>query len=131
MDRRLPGLDGGGVVTAGRPQRLPPQVQAWVDARSRYGLSHAHVTMARELGLNPRMLGHLANHRQEPWKTPLSMFIEDLYLKRFGRDRPEVVVRVEQQHRQKQQKKTAHPPARAAKPTAARRTSPGDHPSPP
>ena len=44
--------------------------------------------MARELGLNPRRLGKIANHRQEPWKAPLPQFIEDLYLKRFGRERP-------------------------------------------
>ena len=45
--------------------------------------------MARELGLNPRKLGSLANHKQEPWKAPLPLFIEDIYFMRFGRDRPE------------------------------------------
>jgi hypothetical protein len=45
--------------------------------------------MARELGLNPNKLGSLANHKQEPWKEPLPEFIEDIYLKRFGRERPE------------------------------------------
>jgi hypothetical protein len=43
---------------------------------------------ARELGLNPRKLGKIDNHRQEPWKAPLPQFIEHLYLKRFGRERP-------------------------------------------
>jgi hypothetical protein len=33
----------------------------------------------------------LDNHRQEPWKAPLPQFIEHLYFKRFGRERPEVV----------------------------------------
>jgi len=41
--------------------------------------------MARELGLKLRTLGQLGNHRQEPWKAPLPVFIEDLYAKRFGR----------------------------------------------
>lgn len=45
---------------------LPPQAQDWVDARRRHGLSHAHVQMASELGLNPAKLGKLDNHRQEP-----------------------------------------------------------------
>ncbi len=40
--------------------------------------------MARELGMNPKKLGGLSNHRQEPWKMPLPQFIEDLYEKRFG-----------------------------------------------
>lgn len=71
------------------PNALPPPVQAWVEARKRYHLSHAQVQMARELGLNPRKLGKIANHRQEPWKAPLPQFIEHLYLKRFGRERPQ------------------------------------------
>jgi len=40
--------------------------------------------MARELGLNPKKLGSLDNHHQEPWKLPLGQFIEELYAKRFG-----------------------------------------------
>jgi hypothetical protein len=75
---------------------LPPAVQQWVEARKRYHLSHAQVQMARELGLSPRKFGKLANHRQEPWKAPLPQFIEHLYLKRFGRERPEVVKPAEQ-----------------------------------
>jgi hypothetical protein len=74
------------------PKALPPKVQAWVEARKRYHLSHAHVQMARELGLNP---GKLANHRQEPWKAPLPEFIEHLYLRRFGRERPQIVTSAE------------------------------------
>jgi hypothetical protein len=74
---------------------LPPQIQAWVEARKRYHLSHAHVQMARELGLNPRKLGKIANHKQEPWKAPLPQFIEHLYLKRFGRECTRSVLPVE------------------------------------
>ena len=74
---------------------LPPTVQAWVEARTRYHLSHAQVQMGRELGLNPRKLGKVANHRQEPWKAPLPQFIEQLYLKRFGRERPQTVMPAE------------------------------------
>src|ERR1022692_1794535 len=67
---------------------LSPQVRAWVEARQRHHLAHAQVQMAYELGLNPRKLGKIDNHRQEPWKAPLPQFIENLYLKRFGRERP-------------------------------------------
>ena len=70
------------------PKALPPKVQAWVEARKRYHLSHAQVQMARELGLNPGKLGKIANHRQEPWKAPLPQFVEHLYLRIFGRERP-------------------------------------------
>jgi hypothetical protein len=58
------------------PKAVPPQIQAGIEARKRYHLSHAQVQMARELGLNPRKLGKLANHQQEPWKAPLPQFIE-------------------------------------------------------
>ena len=36
--------------------------------------------MARELGLNPKKFGGLANHRQEPWKLPLPEFILEALL---------------------------------------------------
>jgi hypothetical protein len=44
--------------------------------------------MARELGMNPKKLGKLDNHKHEPWKVPLPQYIEQLYVKRFGRERP-------------------------------------------
>lgn len=83
----------------GKPKPLPPRLQAWVDARKRHRLSHAHVQMARELGLNPAKLGNLDNYRQEPWKAPLPQFIEDLYARRFGRERPDVVKTIEESTR--------------------------------
>jgi hypothetical protein len=55
-----------------------PKFQAWIDARKRHHLSHAHVQTARELGMNPAKLGGIDNHRQEPWKLPLPEFIERL-----------------------------------------------------
>jgi hypothetical protein len=84
---------------------VPPSLQAWIQARGRHHLSHAHVQMARELGMNPKKMGSIDNHKQEPWKAPLPQFIEDLYLKRFGRERPEVVVTVEQRARDLEKKK--------------------------
>ncbi|HET6386121.1 MAG TPA: hypothetical protein VFJ58_22245 [Armatimonadota bacterium] len=87
--------------------KLPPKLQEWVVARKRFGLSDAHVYMARELGLNPAKLGKIANHRQEPWKAPLPEFIEHLYKKRFGRSRPEVVLTVEQLAAKMDEKKAA------------------------
>lgn len=57
--------------------------KAWVDAKKKYRLSDITVQMARELGLNPKKLGKIANHKQELWKDPLSSFIRTLYEKRF------------------------------------------------
>jgi hypothetical protein len=58
---------------------------AWPVARRRHRLSERQVAMAKELGLNPKKLGSLDNHRQEPWKVPLRQLIEELHAKRFGR----------------------------------------------
>lgn len=52
-------------------QRIPEELQRWIEARKRFRLSDAQVQMARELGMNPRKLGSLANHKQELWKAPL------------------------------------------------------------
>jgi uncharacterized protein YchJ len=87
--------------------RIPGDLQVWIDARKRFHLSHAHVQMARELGLNPKKFGKLSNHRQEPWKLPLPQFIAHLYRKRFSKDRPDVVVSIEEKARQKAAKKAA------------------------
>jgi hypothetical protein len=76
-------------------QRIPEELQRWIEARKRFHLSDAHVQMARELGMNPRKLGSLANHKQEPWKAPLPVFIEHLYQKRFGKARPDRVLSIE------------------------------------
>ncbi len=85
--------------------RIPGDLQVWIDARKRFHLSHAHVQMARELGMNPKGFGKLANHRQEPWKLPLPQFIERLYHKRFGKECPDVVVSIEERARRTAAKK--------------------------
>ena len=77
-------------------KKLNPKMQAWVDARKRHRLTHAQVQMARELGMNPSKLGKLDNHGQEAWKMPLREYIEHLYFKRFGKERPDSVVSLEE-----------------------------------
>jgi len=79
-----------------KQKSLSPKYQVWIDARKRFHLSHAHIQMARELGMNPKKFGKLANHRQEPWKEPLPDFIETLYWKRFKKGRPDNVRSIEQ-----------------------------------
>lgn len=74
-----------------KPHKIPEKLKLWFEARSRHRLSDAHVQMARELGLNPKKMGGYDNHRQETWKASLPDFIEEIYRKRFGVDRPECV----------------------------------------
>jgi hypothetical protein len=61
--------------------------------------------MARELGINPKKLGGKANHKQEPWKVPLPQYIEELYFKRFKKERPDSVRPIEQMAAERERKK--------------------------
>jgi hypothetical protein len=90
---------------AGKKKKPNQKMQAWIDARKRHRLSHALVQMARELGMNPKTLGKLDNHDQEPWKMPLRQFIGHLYFKRFGRERPETVLSIERKIQHDEKKK--------------------------
>ena len=90
-----------------RKKRKKPnqKMQAWIAARKRHHLSHAQVQMARELGMNPTRLGKKDNRDQEPWKMPLGPYIEHLYSKRFGKERPDVVLSIEEKVRRDEEKK--------------------------
>ena len=94
---------------------IPNALRPWIEARRRFHLSHAHVQMARELGLNPKKFGKLANHDQEPWKAPLPAFIEDLYFRRFGKLTPDCVKSIEENSAAKQAKKRAKKEAKNAR----------------
>jgi len=81
---------------AKKKSSVPAHLQLWIEARRKFRLSHAHVQMAFELGLNPKKLGKLDNHHQQPWKLPLPDFIVKLYRKRCGKDRPDTVRSIEE-----------------------------------
>src|SRR5574341_1208465 len=109
LERDIVGLQRarlGSLITM-TANRIQERFQVWIDARTRHGLSHAHVQMARELGMNPKKLGKLDNDDQEPWKLPLPAFIEKLYSKRFHKTRPDVVMSIEERSRVEEQKKAA------------------------
>jgi hypothetical protein len=86
-------------------RKIPEKYRLWIEARRQFSLSHAHIQMARELGMNPKKLGKLANQRQEPWKVPLPTFIERCYLKRFGKRQPDQVKSIEEIVDDRQKKK--------------------------
>lgn len=82
------------------------QLEKWLTAQKRHHLSDKQVQMVRELGLNPDKLGKIDNHKQEPWKTPLPQFIEEIYFKRFKKDTPEIVKPLKQILKELEIKKT-------------------------
>ena len=79
-----------------KKKNLSPKYQIWIEARNKFHLSHAHIQMARELGMNPKKFGKLANDKQETWKAPLPQFIERIYFKRFKKKQPDVIKPIEQ-----------------------------------
>ena len=92
-------------MSKNKKAKIPQKLQPWVEARKKYKLSHAQIQMARELGMNPKKFGKLANHKQERWKAPLPVFIEECYLKRFGKERPDVVLSIEDKVKRDRAKK--------------------------
>lgn len=96
-------------------KNLPPKYQVWVDARKRFRLTDAQVQMARELGMNPKGFGKLANHKQERWKLPLPAFIEQRYFRRFHKERPDNVRSIEQMVQNENRKKEERKQRKLAK----------------
>lgn len=84
---------------------IPQKLRPWIEARKKYNLSHVQVQMARELGLNPKKFGSLANQKQEPWKAPLPEYIEYLYEKRFKKSQPDDTRSIENRLKDKAKKK--------------------------
>lgn len=95
-------------------KHLSEKLKVWIDARERYKLSHAQVQMARELGMNPKKFGNLANHKQEQWKAPLPEFIEQCYLKQFRKSLPDDIRPIEQKVEAKRKKQALKRLSKAA-----------------
>ena len=84
---------------------IPNKLRPWIEARTKFHLSHAQIQMARELGLNPKKLGSMANYKQEQWKVPLSNYIEHLYEKRFNKRAPDDIRPLEVRDAEKRKRK--------------------------
>jgi len=66
-------------------------IEIWKEAKKRYHLTDMHIQMARDLGLNPKKFGSLANNKQQKWKAPLPEFIENIYFKHFKKEEPDII----------------------------------------
>jgi len=84
---------------------IPNKLKPWIEARKKYQLTDAQIQMARQLGMNPKKFGSLANHKQEKWKLPLPEYIEDLYYKRFKKQLPDDVRSIERIEAEKRKRK--------------------------
>ena len=102
------------IEMAKKKTRIPHKYLPWIEARKKFRLSHAHIQMARELGMNPKRFGSMANSDQQPWKLPLPEFIEHLYEKQFGKTRPDVVRSIEEMAAAHMAKRAARKAAKEA-----------------
>lgn len=60
----------------------------WALAKRLCRLSARHIEMAKALGMNPKKLPGLIPSKTQQWKAPVRVFVEDLYVERFGFDAP-------------------------------------------
>ena len=67
------------------------QIEKWIVAQKKHRLSDTHVQMARELRINHHKLGKKNKQQQKQWKATLPEFIEEIFYKRFKKERPDVV----------------------------------------
>ena len=118
---------------ANEPAAIPEELKPWIEAKKRHRLSQAHIQMARELGMNPRKLGKIDNHRQEPWKAPLPDFIETIYFKRFGKAKPDKIrsfMEIAAAHATKKREKKLTKQAKKAARAGAIAENSAEHPVP-
>ena len=99
--------------------RIPHKFLPWIDARKKYCLSHRHIQMARELGMNPKRFANMANTENKPWKLPLPQYIESLYMERFEKETPEAILTIEEMAAEHMAKREAKKAANEAAEIAA------------
>ncbi len=79
------------------PKRIPNKFKPWIAVRKKFNLSHAHIQMARELGMDLKRIRQPAKpDMNEPGRLPLNKYIEKLYLERFDKTEPDVVTTMEE-----------------------------------
>jgi len=106
--------------------RIPHKFLPWIDVRKKYRLSHAHIQMARELGMSPKRFDRLANTEHKPWKVPLPDFIQSLYEKKFEKSEPDHVQSIEEMAAEHMARREARKAARAAEEAAEQADDGGD-----
>ena len=54
----------------------------WIEAKRRCRLNNEDIRMAKEMGLNPRSLIKNIPSKSQPWKSPVKVWIHEIYEKR-------------------------------------------------
>ncbi len=85
----------------------------WAKAKKVCRLNMQTIQMAKELGFSPRSLMKCVPSRHQQWKAPVSVFVRDLYERRF----PEKAAKL---------RAAAHPPQREPRATQREFNPPWD-----
>jgi phage terminase small subunit len=56
----------------------------WVEAKKKCRLNAATIQMAKEMGLNPKSLIKNIPNKNQQWKEPVHVWIQDMYEDKFG-----------------------------------------------
>lgn len=56
----------------------------WAEAKKKCRLNAATIQMAKELGMSPKSLLKNIPGKNDQWKTPVKVWIQDLYEEKFG-----------------------------------------------
>ena len=54
----------------------------WIEAKSKCHLNSEDIRIAKEMGLNPRSLIKNIPSKSQPWKSPVKVWIHEMYEKR-------------------------------------------------
>lgn len=59
----------------------------WVEAKKRCRLNAATIQMAKEMGLNPKSLIKNIPNKNQQWKAPVHVWVQDMYEDKFGENK--------------------------------------------
>lgn len=59
----------------------------WAEAKKKCRLNAATLQMAKELGMTPKSLLKNMPSKNQQWKTPVQIWVQDLYESKFGEAR--------------------------------------------
>ncbi len=65
----------------------------WIEAKKKCRLNVATVQMAKELGLNPKSLIKNIPNKNQRWKAPVHIWVQDMYEDRFGEDKMKALLK--------------------------------------
>lgn len=64
----------------------------WAEAKKKCRLNTATIQMAKEMGLSPKSLLKNIPSKNQQWKAPVHVWIQDMYEDRFGEEKLKEII---------------------------------------